>query len=943
MNRYRITGTLTCRAPTHLGSGEDSEDVDALVQTDCFGHPILTGSAVKGVLRNYLLARADDDQARKRVLALLGTAGDDLDAKGAISGRVCIEDAPRCSSITKRELLKPDVPPYWDSERGTFRVTSVCIDATSGAAKAHHLFDMEVVPAGTRFSLTLTAWNVTDAEVGMLLEALDAFNNESGALSVGAHTGRGFGRLAWKLGDIRLFGLRVASCTYDEEDRRKAWQKTLGQAPARDNGLGIEIRLLVEAAGTRVSDRQQEFLNEWQAVASQGPADRFDLSLPYTLTLESSLVTRAGVATDTGDGKAAQPSHYSMLTHSNAKFRGIEFAMRSPGVPTNENPATRECEVAGPAWHVVLDGNGEPHLRFEIAGSGLRGVARSFLSRVCAEFRNPRHPTDLFGSTEAGGRIEFENAVPDMPGISPWRYEDLELRAAESPPMRVHERGPVDRTTAGAKAGGLHRFAGVEKGNTFKGRILIRDVTEYDVALLRLWRAAVNERQLALGGVGAAGFGLVQLEFGSPKLLPCSLIIDECEAEGQEDGENRCRRQRIEQELAGINSGCVDCRSPRQSGPTEEPSACVARDAPAPAEQSGSNDEEKHKHYMNPFDFVPFPRNSQGKLIGPVTKTIAEWERGDALGGAESEAAELLSGTMTVSLKALQPVHIMGRRAEKKPFAGFRFHREATGPVIPGASLRGMLRSYIEARWNCWVSIYTRNADWYRHKERGEDVPPKTDNNPYMRKYGERYVGFNTDTDWQDWSRQRGWKRKISPAIPGEFLPPEPDTEEWTSRRIDLATFLFGAVLQDRAREQRRSTDEYRDPALRGRLRFGSAALKEECLDNDTYWIPDLQTPPSRKNPNAEESDAFIGGAKPSKSTMWYFRPGTVRYRRTGRHTVAQFVAGEFRGRKFYFHQDWQTCVETYLDPGSQENFWARGRKKNDVFRRTLECMKPNE
>ena len=49
-------------------------------------------------------------------------------------------------------------------------------------------------------------------------------------------------------------------------------------------------------------------------------------------------------------------------------------------------------------------------------------------------------------------------------------------------------------------------------------------------------------------------------------------------------------------------------------------------------------------HYPNPFDFVPFP-------LAPILRTEEEF---DALG-------EKLSGYLELEIKALTPVHVVGR------------------------------------------------------------------------------------------------------------------------------------------------------------------------------------------------------------------------------------------------------------------------------------------
>jgi hypothetical protein len=363
------------------------------------------------------------------------------------------------------------------------------------------------------------------------------------------------------------------------------------------------------------------------------------------------------------------------------------------------------------------------------------------------------------------------------------------------------------------------------------------------------------------------------------------------------------------------------------SGPLpDEPVQNAAAAAPPPGHQI-------HDHYMNPYDFVPFPRASDGVAYArPKQRTAKQWET------EVPNPGELLSGTITVKLNTLQPVHILGRwHGGNERF--YSFHREAGVPAIPGASWRGMLRAFIEARWNCWVSSYSRNADWHAQQSKSQPNLPKKPN-PYSRQFKERYVGFNAETPWRDCSPVSGWKHDSDPAIPHPFLPPEPEPEtgDWNTRPIDIATFLFGTVLQFHARDGK--PPDAKSSAISGRLRFGNCYLEAKSQLGDEFWVPDL---PDEQDPRTGKwKYPFIGGPKPSKSSMFYFRYGTVVRRVTGngKH-IAQFVAGPFRGRKFYFHQDWQACVQSYRNPNSSENFWAQGR--SNVTQRKIECLKSGE
>ena len=107
-------------------------------------------------------------------------------------------------------------------------------------------------------------------------------------------------------------------------------------------------------------------------------------------------------------------------------------------------------------------------------------------------------------------------------------------------------------------------------------------------------------------------------------------------------------------------------------------------------------------HYPNPFDFVPFPE-------APILRTEEEF---DGLG-------EKLSGYIELEIKALTPVHIVGK-VEAHPDAHRSFmYRQNDRPCIPASSIRGCLRAFTEALTAGWVSqatpeypkVYGRDRD----------------------------------------------------------------------------------------------------------------------------------------------------------------------------------------------------------------------------------------
>jgi CRISPR-associated RAMP protein (TIGR02581 family) len=235
-NRYRITGTLKTISPLHIGTGEEDENripkitrsqrpgraqtsvnVSTVIK-DVNNRPYLPGSALKGVVRHWLLhvlqgvdrtwADHNDYESAKYTEAaqeeqlkivkeqfswlelLFGTPFHE--------GKVEFWDA---SCVT------PGVPAadkllHWREASLTYVDTSVAIDPVTGTAKENLLYKAEVVPPGVAFAANIAGQNLSEFELGLILFGLQGFNSEIYPIRVGARGGRGFGRMQFTLGGI---------------------------------------------------------------------------------------------------------------------------------------------------------------------------------------------------------------------------------------------------------------------------------------------------------------------------------------------------------------------------------------------------------------------------------------------------------------------------------------------------------------------------------------------------------------------------------------------------------------------------------------------------------------------------------------------------------------------------------------------------------------------
>ncbi|MFQ5631913.1 MAG: RAMP superfamily CRISPR-associated protein, partial [bacterium] len=211
---------------------------------------------------------------------------------------------------------------------------------------------------------------------------------------------------------------------------------------------------------------------------------------------------------------------------------------------------------------------------------------------------------------------------------------------------------------------------------------------------------------------------------------------------------------------------------------------------------------------------------------------------------------------------------------------------------IPASSIRGMLRSFLEAATSGWVSEAT----------------------PYFPKQKDkRQIGFlNIDSEEvrAEIAKKGGIDKLIDMSIPPLF--PKHYLPRITEDGIDLCSFLFGHVIGDHARK--------------GRLVFKNAAISAPLAD---YDLPDIQGP------------ALMGGPNPSARSWWYQSPRAIRKRfetnKQGRRfPLIDFMGETLRGRKFYFHHHPAACLQWYDNP----NNWPQ-KAEGQLYFYPVESLPP--
>lgn len=218
--RWVIQGDLELETATHFGgSGRSFTDMPLLRDALEDDKPLLTGASLAGALRSHLADCA------------AGYSQDESSAVAELFG-----GAPRTATPRKKPLQDEDQGSQsslviFDSvgvlAGGAIESRDgVSIDATSGTAKEGKKFDLEVLPAGTRFEirmdLLVSSTEEEPGQVGALATALRAL--EEGEINLGARGTRG-------LGKCRVSSWRVGRFALDSAGAWKTWLATDPENP----------------------------------------------------------------------------------------------------------------------------------------------------------------------------------------------------------------------------------------------------------------------------------------------------------------------------------------------------------------------------------------------------------------------------------------------------------------------------------------------------------------------------------------------------------------------------------------------------------------------------------------------------------------------------------------------------------------------------------------
>jgi len=279
--QVRLTGILTARTALRVGAGR-SYDVlgeDVPVVKDTLERPVIPGSSFKGAVRAYaeqvlrtlepLTEHRESDPplscdplidpclTNEEVSAIKDQDRTDEKLRERSCWTCRLFGAPWMAS----RVLVRDLPVQREAWFDQFSYREgVSIDRDKGTAQARKRYTLETVPEGTPFDFELVADSATDAEMGLLLLALEGINNSM--VSLGGARSRGLGdvslEVAWSQVEeitpddaLDVLGARVL----DQESPKITWTRDQRDA-------------LIEALFHAIGLPEAE-LNLWRQARSQ--------------------------------------------------------------------------------------------------------------------------------------------------------------------------------------------------------------------------------------------------------------------------------------------------------------------------------------------------------------------------------------------------------------------------------------------------------------------------------------------------------------------------------------------------------------------------------------------------------------------------------------------------------------------------------------------------
>lgn len=470
---YRVlTATLQARTAVHIGSGKDNEITDALVRRDASGKFIIPGTALAGALRT-LLTRLAPRLGGGECKALTGKSGSCSCGVCHLMGDINPSDDSPSTSESSRLLVfnatlcGGNPLPFIRDGVGIDRVTGAA--ARAGSVK----FDLETLPAGTKFDLRLELRGTTPEDERLLAAGLAEW--QAGRLWLGGRVARGLG--AFDLNDLayKTHGLETSAAVLDFLADDEPW----GTAQTQPNWLTEQVQAI------RITPSDNPYAAKgWVMITG-------------TLQAEGPLLTN-----DTSFSGRAGFDHAPLLTTWDAlngpvlAGSGLRGVLRSHAERLARTMTTHLVHEKGGNFLQQCPACNPVESR---AGEALASCDALLKDKVSSdEFVKDDHlclACRLFGSTRRGSRLLVEDAA----------------FSGEKPTLKMFDFLAIDRFTGGAADTAKFDALALWKP-AFELRLYLDNPQDWELGWLALVLRDLQDGWLAVGFGAAKGFGRVKLQ-----------------------------------------------------------------------------------------------------------------------------------------------------------------------------------------------------------------------------------------------------------------------------------------------------------------------------------------------------------------------------------------------------------------------------------------------
>lgn len=205
-HRVWIYGRLTTQNTLHIGSGdvEPFEGEEGHYSTVCLDKnhkPYLPASSLRGFLAEVAQRYFPDEHK-----LLFGFMDEKDEEQSGQAGQLYIYDAilrQAASFPTEQNQVKQKFAKCIFEETNTLLRSATSLNPVLGVVDEHHLFHLQVVPAGSIFDVRIMLNQVDEENLTRVLKLLTSWDGSTQS-ALGAGGGKGHGRIKWDLEQVKV-------------------------------------------------------------------------------------------------------------------------------------------------------------------------------------------------------------------------------------------------------------------------------------------------------------------------------------------------------------------------------------------------------------------------------------------------------------------------------------------------------------------------------------------------------------------------------------------------------------------------------------------------------------------------------------------------------------------------------------------------------------------